>query len=243
MTQTPEGPRAAATVIVARPGAASAGFEIFMVRRSAKSPFMPSTLVFPGGRLDPEDGDPTADAAWERAARRECLEEAGLRGLGALLWFDTWLTPSAESTHRPGGARTRRYLTRFFLARLQPGEGEEAQADGHETHAGRWATVDAHLMAWDRMEVDLPPPTLCTLLRLRPLGFDALASLAEHDPADTILPKVTLGARGPIIVMPHDSTYPNVPGEALPAPARVHDLPRRFVRDDRVWRPSEEGDG
>jgi 8-oxo-dGTP pyrophosphatase MutT (NUDIX family) len=235
-------PRAAATVIVARPGMVAASFEVFMVRRSAKSPFMPSTLVFPGGRLDAEDGDSEGDEAWERAARRECLEEAGLQELGALLWFDTWLTPSLESSpHRTGGA-THRYLTRFFLARLQSGQGEEAQADGHETHAGRWATVADHLEAWDRKEVDLPPPTLCTLLRLRPFDWDALPSLGEIDPTGTILPKVTLEPRGPVIVMPHDSAYASTPGEALPAPTRVHDLPRRFVRDDRVWRPLEEGD-
>lgn len=227
-------PRAAATVIVARRTEGDA-FEVFMVRRSAKSPFMPSTLVFPGGRLDPEDGDPTADAAWERAARRECLEEAGLQELGPLLWFDTWLTPSAESR--------RRYLTRFFLARLRADEGHEAVADGHETHEGRWATVQAHLEQWDRMEIDLPPPTLCTLLRLRALRWDGLGSLAEIDPGGVILPKVTLGPRGPIIVMPHDAAYASVPGEALPAPVRVHDLPHRFVRDDRVWRPDGAGDG
>jgi 8-oxo-dGTP pyrophosphatase MutT (NUDIX family) len=221
-------PRAAATVIVARPGAAE-NFELFMVRRSAKSPFMPSTLVFPGGRLDDEDGDPAGGEAWERAARRECVEEAGLQELGALLWVDTWLTPSAESS--------RRYQTRFFLARLRSGEGHDARADGHETHEGRWASVEEHLAAWDRMDVDLPPPTLCTLLRLRSLHWDALPSLAEIDPSETILPKVTLVAGGPLIVMPHDSDYASMPGEALPPPARVHDLPRRFVRDDRVWRP------
>jgi 8-oxo-dGTP pyrophosphatase MutT (NUDIX family) len=220
-------------VIVARPTDAPGGFEVFMVRRSAKSPFMPSTLVFPGGRLDPEDGDPGRAEAWERAARRECFEEAGIAGLPALLWFDTWLTPSAESQ--------RRYLTRFFLARLRSDEGHDAVADGHETHEGRWGTVQAHLRAWDRMDVDLPPPTLCTLMRLRALSWDALGALAEIDPADTILPKVTLGARGPVIVMPHDPTYPTVPGEGLPAPARVHDLPVRFVRDERVWRPCEDG--
>jgi 8-oxo-dGTP pyrophosphatase MutT (NUDIX family) len=233
-------PRQAATVVVVRP--TEDDFDVFMVRRSAKSPFMPSTLVFPGGRLDADDGDPAALQAWERAARRECEEEAGLVRLGPLLWFDTWLTPSAEAAAHPSGI-ARRYLTRFFLARLQPGEGHEAAADGHETQEGRWATVHAHLAAWDRMEIDLPPPTLCTLMRLRSLSWDALGSLAAIDPAGTILPKVASSPRGPIIVMPHDSAYHDVPGEALPAPARVHDLPRRFVRDERVWRPSEESEG
>ncbi|MCA9705261.1 MAG: NUDIX domain-containing protein, partial [Myxococcales bacterium] len=120
--------RHAATVVVLRPSAA--GREVYMVRRSAKSPFMPSTLVFPGGRLDPEDGAPEADPTWERAARRESHEEARLRlDDHPLRWFDTWLTPSAESK--------RRYLARFYLVQLEAGEGAEARADGVETHEGR----------------------------------------------------------------------------------------------------------
>jgi 8-oxo-dGTP pyrophosphatase MutT (NUDIX family) len=228
MTEENAALRLAATVVVARPGEDGAA-EIYMVRRSAKSPFMPSTLVFPGGRLDPEDGDPQDTATWERAARRECGEETGLALGGPLWWFDTWLTPSAESL--------RRYHTRFFVAKLGEGEGEHAAADGHETHEGRWASVADHLAAWDRMDVDLPPPTLCTLMRLSPLGFAGLGALAAIDARGTILPKVTLEASGPVIIMPHDPSYDDTPGDALPAPARVLDLPRRFVRDERVWRP------
>jgi 8-oxo-dGTP pyrophosphatase MutT (NUDIX family) len=216
------GPRRAATVVIARPG--DAGLEIYMVRRSAKSPFMPSTLVFPGGRLDPEDGDPTLDASWERAARRECLEEAGIDLTDRSLdWFDTWLTPSAEPR--------RRYLARFYMARLDVGEGEEARADGHETHEGRWRSVDDHLRAWDAGEVDLPPPTLCILLRLR--AEDRL-----EPPSGVVLPKYLFAEGRHLIVMPHDSEYDAIPGEARPAPPHVHTLPTRFFRDERVWRPT-----
>jgi 8-oxo-dGTP pyrophosphatase MutT (NUDIX family) len=229
-------PRNAATVVIARPTTTpdlpGAAFEIYMVRRSAKSPFMPSTLVFPGGRLDPEDGPETDDATWVRAGRRECVEEAQLDPGDDLLWFDTWLTPSAESR--------RRYLARFYLARLLAGAGDEAVADGTETHAGRWATVARHLEGWDRAEVDLPPPTLSTLLRMAPLSFAALPSLAEADPTGAILPKVTLTQGRPTIIMPHDPHYPDVPGEARPAPARTASLPSRFVRDERVWRPWDD---
>ena len=221
----------AATVVIARPG--DDGPEIYMLRRSAKSPFMPSTLVFPGGRLDPEDGTPDADATWERAARRECLEEAGVDlGGRPLTWFDTWLTPSAESR--------RRYLARFFLARLDRGEGDEARADGHETHEGRWSSIGTHLRAWDAGDVDLPPPTLCTLLQLERLGrTDAQLRqhFADEAPRDVILPKVLLRDGQVFIVMPHDPEYDAIAGDARPAPSRVHDHPMRFVRDERVWRP------
>jgi 8-oxo-dGTP pyrophosphatase MutT (NUDIX family) len=231
-------PRHAATVVIARPG--DDGLEIYMVRRSAKSPFMPSTLVFPGGRLDPDDGDPSDDASWERAARRECLEEAGIDlAERTLTWFDTWLTPSAEPR--------RRYLARFFLARLQAGEGDEARADGHETHEGRWSSVKAHLRAWDAGEVDLPPPTLCILLRLRSRSE---AARGEHpgpethdvhglrsEPHGVVLPKYVFRDGQHFVVMPHDPEYAALPGEARPAPPHVATLPTRFVRDDRVWRP------
>jgi 8-oxo-dGTP pyrophosphatase MutT (NUDIX family) len=218
-------PRHAATVVIARPGID--GPEIYMVRRSAKSPFMPSTLVFPGGRLDPEDGAPSVDSSWERAARRECLEEAGIalaeRPLG---WFDTWLTPSAEPR--------RRYLARFYLAHLEHGEGDEACADGHETHAGRWSSVDAHLRAWDAGEVDLPPPTLCILLRLRSMPSSPKELEA---PCGVVLPKYVFRDGRHFVVMPHDPEYDELPGEGQPAPPHVQPLPMRFVRDERVWRP------
>ncbi len=52
MTETP---RPAATVVVLRDS--PRGPEIFMVKRSGKSGFMPHAHVFPGGRVDPEDSD------------------------------------------------------------------------------------------------------------------------------------------------------------------------------------------
>lgn len=226
----PASPRHASTVVVVRPTLEGDDAEIFMVIRSAKSPFMPSTLVFPGGRLDPEDGDPDDDDAWDRAARRETEEEIGVVLKAEMLWFDTWLTPSAESR--------RRYLTRFYWVCIGRDAGERAEADGHETHAGRWATAAAHLERWRAEEIDLPPPTLATLLRLAPLGLDAAATLRTLDPREVILPKVAASNDGIQIVMPHDPGYADLPGEAAPAPARAHDLPSRFTRQQRVWTPA-----
>ncbi|MEM6994921.1 MAG: NUDIX hydrolase, partial [Myxococcota bacterium] len=197
-TDTPAVPRNAATIVLIRPadepGAVSP--EVYMVRRSAKSPFMPSTLVFPGGRLDDADGDPADPATWERAAQREYREEAALDLTGeTMTWFDTWLTPSMESR--------RRYLARFFLVALPAGHGQDAEADGWETHEGRWASVDAHLQEWERGEVDLPPPTVCILLQLQRWAdgaSSAVAAVAAVEaaaqtvtPDAAILPKVGAG--------------------------------------------------
>jgi 8-oxo-dGTP pyrophosphatase MutT (NUDIX family) len=84
---TPAVPRPAATVVILRDGAD--GLEVFMVVRHHEIDFASGALVFPGGKVDPEDGD----AAWEKlaphagqaidrsfvvAAARETFEEAGL---------------------------------------------------------------------------------------------------------------------------------------------------------------------
>ncbi|MDC0720010.1 NUDIX hydrolase [Nannocystis bainbridge] len=226
------GVRLAATVVLLRERAAGDP-QVFMLRRSARSPFMPDTLVFPGGAVDPDDGPEGSDEAFDAAARRECREEAGV-ALEArdLHWFDTWLTPAAEP---------RRYFARFYLARLTEGEFEDAAADGHETHEGRWATPAELLAAWQREEVDLPPPTLCTLMRLadeRRAGLVGLPAALVHEP---ILPKGLLqpdadGEARLVVVLPHDPAYPELPGDGVPAPARVADLPHRLVRAGRTWR-------
>jgi len=66
----------AATVLLLRDGAA--GLEIFMVLRSSEMNFAAGALVFPGGKLDPEDADPALQA---RCAGLEGLDELhrGLR--------------------------------------------------------------------------------------------------------------------------------------------------------------------
>jgi 8-oxo-dGTP pyrophosphatase MutT (NUDIX family) len=127
-------------VILARDG--EGGLEVFLLKRHRKSSFMSSAFVFPGGKVDPEDGDARA------AAIRELFEEAGVllaRGgdAGALAtgrarlnagqitfaavlaqaglspepawlhFWARWVTPSAEP---------RRYDTDFFLAALPDGQ-------------------------------------------------------------------------------------------------------------------------
>lgn len=98
-TPTPAVARPAATVVILRDG--TEGLEVFMVVRHHEIDFASGALVFPGGKVDPEDGDaawealaPHAAASLDRAfvvaAARETFEEAGLvlarrRGSQALL--------------------------------------------------------------------------------------------------------------------------------------------------------------
>jgi len=206
-----------------------------MVRRSAKSPFMPDALVFPGGKVDPGDGDAESDAAFVLAARRECEEEAGIElPADALRWFDTWITPSAEP---------RRFYARFFAALIGVGDGARAAADGHETHEGRWATAAEHLDAWREGSVDLPPPTACTLLRFAQPDWRDLLEWPRAIARPPILPKwlgPALGEEGTMkVVMPHDPEYTTLAGEGMACESRLEGLPRRFIREGKVWRPCE----
>jgi recombination protein RecT len=79
--------RDAATVLVARD--AAEGLEIFMVRRNARSAWLPQIYVFPGGAVDAADREAAAharlrgsagaiDPAFVVTAARETFEEGGL---------------------------------------------------------------------------------------------------------------------------------------------------------------------
>jgi 8-oxo-dGTP pyrophosphatase MutT (NUDIX family) len=231
--------RPAATVVVLRPRSDDDPEpELYMLRRSSKSAFMPDALVFPGGGLEdvdwiePRDADPVAalDLAFAQAARRECMEEASLAlEPQQLRWFDTWQTPSGESP--------RRFLARFFLTTIRPDQGHDAIADGLETRAGRWASASAILAQWQAEEVDLPPPTLSILLRIAAGDWRAWLSLAPERAREPILPKIAAAGSDLHIVMPHDPEYPNLPGEAGPVPERVLAFPRRFARAGKRWVP------
>lgn len=69
-----------ASVILLRPGSApDHPFELYLLRRAGSSRFMPGRYVFPGGRLEPEDGPlPPSQEALKTCALRELWEEAGV---------------------------------------------------------------------------------------------------------------------------------------------------------------------
>jgi 8-oxo-dGTP pyrophosphatase MutT (NUDIX family) len=79
-----EGAIPAATLVLMRPGAKDA--ELLLVKRAATMAFAAGAVVFPGGRIDPDDyvvasmhGKPdSVEAAARVAALRETLEETGL---------------------------------------------------------------------------------------------------------------------------------------------------------------------
>lgn len=116
-------PRPAATVMVIRAG--SAPLEVLMLKRSSESNFVPSAFVFPGGAVDPDDGDPKlleictgrddaqasalleldgAGLGYWVSAFRECFEEAGIllatRSDGSRLTFSERAVEERFADHR-----------------------------------------------------------------------------------------------------------------------------------------------
>ncbi|OFE18770.1 NUDIX hydrolase [Humibacillus sp. DSM 29435] len=66
-------PRRASTVMLVRDGAA--GVEVFLLRRVAQMAFAPSTMVFPGGGVDPRDSEP--DLPWSGPSASEWSQRLG----------------------------------------------------------------------------------------------------------------------------------------------------------------------
>jgi 8-oxo-dGTP pyrophosphatase MutT (NUDIX family) len=107
---------------------------------------MPGVWVFPGGAVDPADGD--GEAAHRAAAVRELAEEAGIRvDAEDLVAYSRWITPRVVPV---------RFDTRFYLA-LAPAHSPP-QPDGSETVDAGWfapqKALDLHYA--DRLPLVFP---------------------------------------------------------------------------------------
>jgi 8-oxo-dGTP pyrophosphatase MutT (NUDIX family) len=191
----PVEPRLAATVVLLRP--ASAGFEVYLLRRAASMSFASGMYAFPGGAVDPGDldgsavttdwstrlGRPRAEAAAVvRAAVRELAEETGVRVAdGDLVPWTRWITPEFEP---------RRYDTYFFLAALPDGQ-QPADVSG-EADRTEWVRPQLALERMAAGEIAMLPPTSVTLGELA--GFDTvdkvMAASAGRDAATPVVPRV-----------------------------------------------------
>jgi len=194
--------RNAATVIVVRDGADSAGpLEVLLLQRSAELVFHGGSWVFPGGRFDPEDYAPGRSDDHEWAARaaavREAAEEASISvSADALVPWAHWTTP-------PG--RPRRFATWFYLAGVGGG-ASEVTVDGGEISDHLWITPSAALEARDRGDVELPPPTFVSLLRLaRYSSVDHALASVPAERYHRFTPRlVNLGEEGQVSIYPGD---------------------------------------
>jgi 8-oxo-dGTP pyrophosphatase MutT (NUDIX family) len=172
--------------------------EVLLLKRSEKAKFMPGVWVFPGGGVDPEDGE--GEVGYRACAVRELEEEAGI-ALGAeeeLILFSRWITPEVIS---------RRFDAWFFLA-LAPAHTAPV-ADGVETTEAAWFEPQAALDAQAAGELALAFPTISQLQSL--LCFDTAREAIDAcrgREVEPILPKVIGTQESHRVVLPGDPDYP-----------------------------------
>lgn len=297
-TETPPVPIPASTVILVRDRGGQ--LQVYLLRRSSRSNFMPGNYVFPGGTVSPDDrdadfwneyvdmdaGEVTSrfvqdsgglgdeDAlAHGIAAIRETFEEASLllgrrtteigrdmavvqeqhaRGalpgtwlrelvlsggwtltLSALACWSHWITPEV---------RSRRYDTRFFVARMP--EGQVCRPDHRETTHGIWVSPEEALSGNQRGTLPLSPPALTTLYELLSYpGVPALEKETAHRPwGEARVPRLVPVAEGVLLVLPWDPDYRNQDITANIKSLERHRAPigRAFSRlwfNKGVWLP------
>lgn len=225
----PAVPIPSASLILLRDGAE--GLEVFMIRRHGGLRFAAGATVFPGGRVDQEDGVPADDIALRVAAIRETFEECGIllaRGPLDEERLAALRAPSAcpfvarllAAGVKPATDRLvpfarwitpetvwRRFDTTFYLAAAPA--GQTAVVDGREAVAGLWGTPAAILHAADAGRLALVFATRMNLLRLAGCRTvaDAQAQGHRHQPLVPILPRLDATGAGPVFRIPEGVGY------------------------------------
>ncbi len=177
---------------------ADRALEVLLLKRTEEAKFMPGVWVFPGGSVDPDDGE--AEAGYRACAVRELEEEAGI-ALAAeeeLVLFSRWITPEVIS---------RRFDAWFFLA-LAPAH-TPPQPDGVETTEAEWFEPARALEAQAAGELAIAFPTVKQLESLLPFKTSDEALAAHRDRVvEPILPKVIGSREDHRVVLPGDPDYP-----------------------------------
>lgn len=200
-TGRPSEPRTAATVLLLRDSRADGSLEVLMLKRSPESHFMPDVWVFPGGSLDPEDGEGMEGLS--ACARRELSEEAGveLDSGTEMIPLARWVTPEVIKV---------RFDTWFFLAAAP--QGTEARPDRFEMSEAIWIAPAVAVEKTENEGFPIVFPTLKQLEALVPAPNTAAAmEAARADPNATriVLPKVIGDESNPRVILPHEDDYPD----------------------------------
>jgi 8-oxo-dGTP pyrophosphatase MutT (NUDIX family) len=223
----------AATVVVVRDADAADGtpsLETLMLRRNDRGTFG-GMWVFPGGRVDAGDADPTSPdddmAAGRRAAAREAIEEAAIvLDPAAMVALSHW---------RPPATMPKGFATWFFVA---AGSDAAVEIDGAEIHEHAWLAPAEVLRRHQLGEVTLAPPTFVTLTLLaeHTTVEGLLAALREATPERF---HTQMGKDGDVgaAFWHGDESY-----EAQPGPAGAR---HRLIMTDGAWSyvRSSAGDG
>jgi 8-oxo-dGTP pyrophosphatase MutT (NUDIX family) len=135
-----------------------------------------------------------------------------------LIPYSHWITPEFEK---------KRFNTRFFLAKLPP--GQTPVADATELTESLWVTSSKALEMHRRKEIILMPPTLKTIEELTAFkDVEELFSAARKKIIHPILPQLT----GNSLKLPHDPEYSI---DSYKRPVNLSE-PSRILFENGVWK-------
>lgn len=155
MSDTPAPLVPAATVMLLRENKGRLETLLLLRNRSLKS--FGGVWVFPGGRVDDDDGNAGDDepARARRTACREAKEETGLDiDPGSLVSLSHWIPPIQEK---------RRFSTRFFLAAAP---NKPVEIDQGEIHDFKWVCPKETIETMPNGDLRIMPPTYVSLFEL-----------------------------------------------------------------------------
>jgi 8-oxo-dGTP pyrophosphatase MutT (NUDIX family) len=137
----------------------------------------------------------------------------------ALAYFAHWVTPEIE---------TRRFDTRFFLARAP--EGQTPVHDAGEATHSEWLDPLEALARCRSGAISLPPPTWTTLSMLsRFSSIDEAFEWARRKAIPRVQPRFEQHGGRTLLFYPGDPMYPAVEG--------FDASETRFVLENRRWKP------
>lgn len=147
------------------------GIEVFVQHRALTMDFTPGVVVFPGGRVDPEDATTAYRDGIEvtqACAVREVREETGaVIDPAQLIPWDRWITP----IHYP-----KRFDVEFFVLPVEGGEDFE-HLTGEATRS-EWMSVAELVRQVESGAASMVPPTRTIIDELSALGsLEAVCAL------------------------------------------------------------------
>jgi hypothetical protein len=182
--------------------------------------FEEAGVLFVDG-ADAHDAERASSLHREGRAFDEVLGLLRFRLAPALLQpWSRWITPVV------GGVMRKRFDTRFFLARVPP--GQEPRHDNHEATDSCWLTPRAALQQYWHGEIELAPPQIMSLAHLaRHAEVGSVMAEAKARLPPLVHPAAIEVDGERVAAYPGDAQHP-VAQRALPGPTRLHFRRGRF---------------